>query len=128
MARYQAPLTDLLANEQLARELVAASGGKRERLVVVVQRILEDERFADALRSGTISPADAFKDTPDDRVLASVSAARAADTPLAATTRLHRCGKCGTADASYREEQTRSADEPMTLFLTCRKCGHAWTK
>jgi len=37
-----------------------------------------------------------------------------------------RCGKCGKFDCSYSQQQTRSADEPMTTFVLCNICGHRW--
>ena len=37
-----------------------------------------------------------------------------------------RCEKCGCKTAYYREMQTRSADEPMTLFYKCKGCGDLW--
>ena len=37
---------------------------------------------------------------------------------------MFKCGKCKSMKTSYVEKQTRSADEPMTLFITCRLCGH----
>lgn len=36
-----------------------------------------------------------------------------------------KCSKCGQRKCSYRQLQTRSADEPMTTFITCA-CGHRW--
>ena len=33
------------------------------------------------------------------------------------------CGKCKSKRCSYYQLQTRSADEPMTTFVTCIKCG-----
>lgn len=36
-----------------------------------------------------------------------------------------KCAKCGQRKCSYRQLQTRSADEPMTTFVTC-VCGHRW--
>ena len=36
------------------------------------------------------------------------------------------CGKCGMKKTSSYEMQTRSADEPMTIFATCLCCGHRW--
>lgn len=38
----------------------------------------------------------------------------------------YTCGKCKKAEVSYVELQTRSADEPMTLFITCLHCNHHW--
>ena len=37
-----------------------------------------------------------------------------------------KCGKCKSKKTSYYQMQTRSADEPMTTFVTCRECGHKW--
>lgn len=45
--------------------------------------------------------------------------------PEAMTTQF-RCGKCKRNSCIYREKQVRSADEPMTLFITCLNCGNRW--
>jgi len=37
-----------------------------------------------------------------------------------------RCGKCGAKETEYTQRQTRSADEPMTTFCVCLKCGNRW--
>ena len=37
-----------------------------------------------------------------------------------------KCGKCKSLKTSYFQLQTRSADEPMTTFVTCKGCGHRW--
>jgi DNA-directed RNA polymerase subunit M/transcription elongation factor TFIIS len=39
---------------------------------------------------------------------------------------LFKCRKCGSRETSYYEVQTRSADEPMTQFVTCIKCNNKW--
>ena len=36
------------------------------------------------------------------------------------------CGKCKSNRCSYYQLQTRSADEPMTTFVTCIECGNRW--
>lgn len=36
------------------------------------------------------------------------------------------CGKCKSKKTSYYQLQTRSADEPMTTFVTCMNCGKRW--
>jgi transcription elongation factor S-II len=36
------------------------------------------------------------------------------------------CKKCKKARVKYWEMQTRSADEPMTIFIRCLNCGHNW--
>jgi transcription elongation factor S-II len=37
-----------------------------------------------------------------------------------------QCSKCGQHKVTYTEAQTRSADEPMTVFCTCLNCGKSW--
>lgn len=43
-----------------------------------------------------------------------------------AMTNLFKCRKCQSRETSYYEVQTRSADEPMTQFITCLKCHNRW--
>jgi len=37
-----------------------------------------------------------------------------------------RCNRCNKRQCTYYEMQTRSADEPMTIFITCLNCGKHW--
>ena len=37
-----------------------------------------------------------------------------------------KCRKCNSRSCSYYEVQTRSADEPMTQFITCLDCDNRW--
>ena len=39
---------------------------------------------------------------------------------------LFKCGKCKENKTSFYSLQTRSADEPMTNFITCHSCGNRW--
>jgi DNA-directed RNA polymerase subunit M/transcription elongation factor TFIIS len=41
-------------------------------------------------------------------------------------TGLFKCGKCKSVKTVYYQMQTRSADEPMTTYVTCKGCGHKW--
>ncbi|KAL3630789.1 hypothetical protein CASFOL_023773 [Castilleja foliolosa] len=38
------------------------------------------------------------------------------------------CPDCDHGEATFTQVQTRSADEPMTVFYTCTKCKHTWTE
>lgn len=38
----------------------------------------------------------------------------------------YKCSKCGKRQCVQYELQTRSADEPMTLFVLCLNCGKQW--
>eukprot|EP01121_Diplochlamys_sp_Union-15-3_P017732 TRINITY_DN6303_c0_g1_i3.p1 TRINITY_DN6303_c0_g1~~TRINITY_DN6303_c0_g1_i3.p1 ORF type:complete len:348 (-),score=73.88 TRINITY_DN6303_c0_g1_i3:27-1070(-) len=42
------------------------------------------------------------------------------------TCELFTCGKCKGNKTTYYQLQTRSADEPMTVFITCTICGNRW--
>jgi transcription elongation factor S-II len=39
-----------------------------------------------------------------------------------------KCGRCGKRETTFYELQTRSADEPMTKFITCLNCNNHWRK
>jgi transcription elongation factor S-II len=43
-----------------------------------------------------------------------------------AMTNEFKCGKCKKNECVYQELQVRSADEPMTIFITCLNCGNKW--
>ncbi|KAI0260360.1 transcription elongation factor [Gloeopeniophorella convolvens] len=43
-----------------------------------------------------------------------------------AETDAFQCGRCKQRKCRYRQAQTRSADEPMTTFVTCVACGYRW--
>jgi transcription elongation factor S-II len=39
---------------------------------------------------------------------------------------MFQCGKCKQSRTTYFQMQTRSADEPMTTFVTCLNCKNKW--
>ena len=41
-------------------------------------------------------------------------------------TSMFKCGKCKLNNCTYFQMQTRSADEPMTTFVTCLNCNNRW--
>lgn len=43
-----------------------------------------------------------------------------------ASTDMFTCKKCKSKRCTYYELQTRSADEPATIFVTCLDCGKNW--
>lgn len=47
-------------------------------------------------------------------------------TNIEASTDLFTCKKCKSKKCTYYELQTRSADEPATIFITCLDCGKNW--
>jgi len=45
---------------------------------------------------------------------------------IQASTDMYTCKKCKSTRCTYYEMQTRSADEPATIFITCLDCGKHW--
>ena len=45
---------------------------------------------------------------------------------IEAATDTFKCRKCRSTKTTYYQMQTRSADEPMTTFVTCIDCGQRW--
>lgn len=39
---------------------------------------------------------------------------------------LFTCGRCKSIKTTSTQKQTRSADEPMTVFVYCKSCGNRW--
>lgn len=39
---------------------------------------------------------------------------------------LFTCGRCKSVKTTSTQKQTRSADEPMTVFVLCLNCGNRW--
>jgi len=45
---------------------------------------------------------------------------------MEAATDTFTCRKCQSKECNYYQMQTRSADEPMTTFVSCINCGNRW--
>ena len=45
---------------------------------------------------------------------------------MSAATDQFTCYKCKSNKCTYYQLQTRSADEPMTTFVSCLNCGNRW--
>ena len=45
---------------------------------------------------------------------------------IEAMTDTFTCRKCKSKECTYYQLQTRSADEPMSCFITCIQCGNRW--
>ena len=45
---------------------------------------------------------------------------------MVANTDLYKCSRCKSTQCNYTTQQIRSADEAMTVFVTCLSCGKQW--
>lgn len=43
-----------------------------------------------------------------------------------ASTDCYTCRRCKSNECTFYQMQTRSADEPMTIFISCIACGNQW--
>lgn len=48
------------------------------------------------------------------------------DKNVGASTAMFTCSRCKSKKCTYYEMQTRSADEPATIFITCLNCDKHW--
>ena len=48
------------------------------------------------------------------------------ETNVEAATDVFKCRRCKSNKTTYYQQQIRSADEPMTTFITCLDCGNRW--
>lgn len=48
------------------------------------------------------------------------------NTDIQASTDVYQCKRCKSRKCVYSEQQIRSADESMTVFVTCLDCGKQW--
>ena len=44
-----------------------------------------------------------------------------------ATTNAYKCPKCKKRKCTVTEKQTRSGDEPATVYVTCKECKHSFS-
>lgn len=82
---------------------------------------LAPERFVDM----TIEEMKSDKLRAEEVEMAKKALCDATMPKLEAETDIFQCSRCKQRKCSYRQLQTRSADEPMTTFVKC-VCGHAW--
>lgn len=61
-----------------------------------------------------------------DKIDTAVGLAYKNPDPLDREDGMFKCNKCKSQKTSYYQMQTRSADEPMTVFITCHNCYNRW--
>lgn len=90
------------------RERVLSGGIKAHRVAFATHQELMPEKWAELLNAKKLK--DESRYAPR----------------LEASTDNFACYKCKSRKCSYYQLQTRSADEPMTTFVTCLDCGNRW--
>lgn len=96
---------------------------------------LKNDNFLKQIQNGDILPQNVAFMTHQEfnperwRVLIEKKMKRDAskyDDNIQASTNMYTCRKCKSNRCTYYEMQTRSADEPATIFVTCLDCGKHW--
>jgi len=96
---------------------------------------LKDPSFLNRIKNGEITPLNIASMTHQEmnpsqwKTLIEQKVMRDANkytNNIQASTDMFTCKKCKSKRCTYYELQTRSADEPATIFITCLDCGKNW--
>lgn len=91
------------------------------------ENVVSGEISADKLAKMTSADmASAERKAADEKIKSSNFFASLGAGEQQAETDAFQCGRCKQRKCRYRQAQTRSADEPMTTFVTCTNCGNRW--
>jgi transcription elongation factor S-II len=99
-----------LKNNRFLIELVETKKIKSHELAFMSHQELNPERWAELIRIKSIRDKNKYEQN------------------MEAATDSFKCRKCHSTKCTYYELQTRSADEPMTIFITCLDCGTKWKR
>ncbi|KAG5469566.1 hypothetical protein LSCM1_02790 [Leishmania martiniquensis] len=127
--------------EGVARRLAAEITDRDERQMLLLRLREEELAFVrDNLLSGEWTPKK-YLDQPNEvfttksekarqeqRIQEKMRAIEAAEKAGLNITSLFKCGRCGKRNCTFYEQQTRSADEPTTKYVTCLDCKNTWTQ
>lgn len=127
--------------DEVARKLAAEITDRDERQMLLLRLREEELSFIrDNLLSGEWTPKK-YLDQPNEvfttksekarqeqRIQEKMKAIEAADNAMLNITSLFKCGRCGKRHCTFYEQQTRSADEPTTKYITCLDCKNIWTQ
>ena len=126
--------------EKLIYEKYKGEGPYTSRVLEILHNIKNNEEFKKKIVDGTIKPDelaimevfDMLDNTQKDKIHQEkedkVNSVRSDwnQKHTKPTSGVYKCRKCGCDKTTQFEMQTRSADEPMTLFITCVDCGNSW--
>ena len=96
---------------------------------------LKDTSFLNRIKNGEVTPLNIASMTHQEmnpsqwKTLIEQKVIRDANkytNHIQASTDMFTCKKCKSKRCTYYELQTRSADEPATIFITCLDCGKNW--
>jgi len=89
-----------------------------------IQRLRNAPTMRAAIVTGSVDPRNVA--TIHFEEFLSTDESVAEDDATALQDGMFKCRRCGSMKTTYYSLQTRSADEPMTCFVTCTECKNRW--
>ena len=96
-----------LKNEKLI-QMVNGGEIKAHEIAFMTHQEMQPSQWEDLLKAKSIRDKNKFEQT------------------IESMTDTFTCGKCKGKQCTYYQMQTRSADEPMTCYISCCICGNRW--
>eukprot|EP00826_Nyctotherus_ovalis_P040859 TRINITY_DN4060_c0_g1_i17.p1 TRINITY_DN4060_c0_g1~~TRINITY_DN4060_c0_g1_i17.p1 ORF type:complete len:234 (-),score=76.82 TRINITY_DN4060_c0_g1_i17:92-793(-) len=141
-----AAISDPKLSEDIEKEINDLYNGKLEidyknKVRSITMNLRRNEELRERLKRGEVLPKDLVAMDPREMATKEVKEHREKVEKEAFEARLsdwmdtnikknlsgmHKCGKCKGNKTTYYQQQTRSADEPMTTFVRCLDCGNSW--
>ena len=107
LSRLRSVMWNLESNQEL-RQMICLGEITSEMLSKMTHQEFQPEQWKEMIERKTMRDASKLSDN------------------LQASTDMFTCRKCRSKRCTYYEMQTRSADEPATVFITCLNCGKNW--